>query len=277
MLDPITKGYLTLHPAAAAQTLARLSDRDIKALFAAMPRQLAADVLSHMAPGFATRCLAQLPVGTASAILAQAPVPAAVAALRLMQSDHVKSLLEAMPRPAMARLRLRLRFSEAVIGAYVDADVMTVTPTDRVGDVLRRLRRAGPPVSQMLPVLDEHHKLAGVVELGDLLTARDRSLIQSVTRQAPIVLNARSALQTMVNDPVWLTHDSLPVTNREGVFQGVLRRPEAVEEAQQLLNEVADRADLAKTRAALADIFWIGVGAFFAGNTDSGAQKLADE
>ena len=83
MLDSITKGYLSLRPAAAAHTLARLDGRDAKALFEAMPRPLAAKVLEHMAPQSAGRCLAQLTAKTAGEILARTPVLAAAAALRI--------------------------------------------------------------------------------------------------------------------------------------------------------------------------------------------------
>jgi hypothetical protein len=38
-----------------------------------------------------------------------------------------------------------------------------------------------------------------------------------------------------------------------------------MEEEQGLLNEVADRNELMTTRAALADILWLAVGALFAG------------
>jgi Mg/Co/Ni transporter MgtE len=274
--DPVTKGYIALRPAAAARTLARLDSRDIKAIFESMPRPLAAKVLEHMAPDSVARCLAQLTTKAGGEILARMPVLAAVAALRLMKREHVKGLLAVMPRTAAARLRLRLRYSETVIGAFVDADVVTFTPNHRVGDALRLFRRAGQHTGQTIHVLDERRRLAGVVELSDLLGERDRSMIRRVMRPASIVLNARAAVQTVNSHPAWLTHDSLPVVNREGVFQGVLRRSKVMEE-HELLTEVAERNELATTRAALADIFWIGVGALFVGNAGVAERNKAGD
>jgi hypothetical protein len=63
-----------------------------------------------------------------------------------------------------------------------------------------------------------------------------------------------------------LSHDSLPVVNRNGIFQGVLRRSRVTEEGPQLLSEVTELNDLISTRTALADIFWLAVGALFVGN-----------
>jgi magnesium transporter len=277
MLDSITKGYLSLRPAAAANTLARLDGRDTKAIFEAMPRQLAAKVLEHMAPQSAGRCLAQLPAKTGSEILARTPLLAAAAALGLMETDKVKALLAQMPRHAAARLRLRLRYSDRAIGAFVDADVVTLTPDLRVGDALRMLRRSGRRSGYQISVLDEHRHLVGVVDLADLIGSRDRSTIQSLMRPADVVLNARAALHTATNHPAWLMHDSLPVVNRNGVFQGVLERSKVTEEKQQLVTEVAEGNELATTRAALADIFWMGVGAFIVGDTGPTGRNKAED
>jgi magnesium transporter len=268
VLDALTKGYLTLHPADAARTLARLDVRDLKAVFQAMPRPLAASVLEHMTPLSVARCLGHLQTRAAAEIMVRIPSLTAVAALRLMSSDQVTALFSAMPRPAAARLRLRLRYPETLIGSYVDAEVLTLSADQRVSDALRLVRRTGRRSGHTLYVLDERRHLAGVVDLCDLLGERDRGRIERVMRPAPVVLNARAALQTVTNHPAWLTHDSLPVVNREGLFQGVLARTKVMTEEQQLLTEVAERNELATTRAALADIFWLGVAALFTANSD---------
>jgi magnesium transporter len=277
MLDLITKGYIALRPAAAAHTLARLDGRDAKAIFEAMPRQMAAKVLEHMAPQSAGRCLAQLPAKTGGEILARTPVLTAVAALRFMERDQVKGLLTVMQRHAAARIRLRLRYSERAIGAFVDADVVTLSPDLRVGDAVRLLRRAGRRTGHTICVLDERRHLAGVLDLAELVAARDRAIIQSIMRPAGVVLNARAALHTVTNHPAWLTHESLPVINRDGVFQGVLERSKVTEEENRLPGEVAEVDELSTTRAALANIFWMGVGAFLAAETGSAGHNRADD
>jgi magnesium transporter len=277
MLDAITKGYLALRPAAAAHTLARLDTRDTKAILEAMPNHLAASVLEHMAPRSAGRCLALLPVKTGGEILARTPVLSAVAALRVMERDRVRELLGVMQRHAAARIRLRLRYTERVIGAYVDADVVTLSPDLRVGDALLLLRRARRRTGHTISIVDERRQLVGVIDLADLIAARDRAMVQGVMRPASVVLNVRTALQTVANHPAWLTCESLPVINREGVFQGVLERSKVLEEEQQLLTEVAQVSELTATRSALADIFWMGVGAFFATGGDSAGQIKVED
>jgi magnesium transporter len=181
-----------------------------------------------------------------------------------------------MQRHAAARIRLRLRYSERAIGAFVDTEIVTLTPDLRVSDALRLLRRAGRRSGHTLYVLDERRHLAGVLDLADLVAARDRALIQGVMRPPGIVLNARAALHTVSSHFAWLTHESLPVINRDGVFQGVLERSQVTEEETQLPVEVAEVSELQTTRGALADIFWMGVGAFLATDTDRSVPNKSD-
>lgn len=276
-LDSLTKGYLTLRPAEAARTLARLDSRDTRALFQAMPLPLAVNLLQHMNSRSAARCLIALPAKTAGQILARAPVLNAAAMLRVLQREQVKALLAEMPRTAQARLLLRLRYPETLIGAFVDSDIPTLAPDHRAGDALRLVRRNGLHSGHVLYVLDEQRLLAGKVDLCDLLSERERSLIQRLMSPVPVVLNARAALQTVSKHPAWLTHDSLPVTNRNGVFQGVLHRSHVMQEEHELLSEVAERSENAATRSALADIFWTGVGAFMPdGNRPTGGGRAED-
>lgn len=265
MLDALTRGYLGLHPAAAARTLARLDNRDLQEIFQAMPPPLAANVLEHMAPGSALRCLQLVKSKSAADMLSRVPAQSAVAVLRLATREQANALLSAMPRPTAARLRLQLRYPETVVGSFLDSDVLTLHPDHRVADALRLVRRTRQVPGHTLYVLSEQRRLAGQVDLWDLLNERDRSLVQTIVQPVPVVLNARAAIQTVANHPAWLTNETLPVVNRTGVFQGVLPRSRVTGEEHNLIAEVSERNELATTRTALADIFWLGLAALFAG------------
>jgi len=278
MLDAVTKGYLMLHPVPAARTLARLDGEDAAALFTAMPRQLAAQVLGQMAPASAGRCLQLLPPATASEILTRMPMLAATMALRGLDKTQVQDLLTPLPRPKASRIRLRLRLSEWAIGAFIDDDLLTLSPDDRVGDALRLFRRGGQHTGQTLPVIDTNQRLVGVVDLCELLGNSDRRVIRSLMQPAAHVLSARAALQTVINHPAWITHDSLPVVDRNGTFQGVLRRSHVMEKESRLMSGITERNEIDNTRAALADIFWLAVGAVSigAGRTSGQDKRVAE-
>jgi Mg/Co/Ni transporter MgtE len=273
MLDPLTKGYLTMRPDAAATTLLRLEEHDRSGLFEAMSPQLAAQVLKHMAAASASQCLASLDDETVSDILAQMSIPAAVAVLRQLPRKRVKLLLGRVPRTLAVRLRLGLRYAESVVGAFVDVNAVTFSPDYHVSDALRLYRREGQFTGYTIYVLTEQHHLAGQVYLNDLLSARERSIISRIMQPVPAVLSTRATLQSVARHPAWLTNDYLPVTNRNNIYQGVLARDKVMAKHEELINKVTDETELASTRAALADIFWMAVGALFVTRTDGNEHQ----
>lgn len=276
MLDAVTKGYLTLHPASAARTLARLDSRDAAAALDAMPRHLAGQVVSSMAPAPAARCLAVLPLGVAAEILNRTGLTSAVTVLRAMDDTQVRRLLAQLPRPKAAQMRLRLRFSEWVIGALVDEDVLTLSPDHHVGDALRLFRSSTQLNGQTIIVVDKDRRLAGIVDLQDLLSNPDRRPVRKLMQPATHVLSARAALQSVVNHPAWITHDNLPVINRTGIFQGVLRRSRVMQEEAPLMREIVERNEQTTTRTALADIFWLAIGALIVHSERRNERSMRD-
>jgi Mg/Co/Ni transporter MgtE len=202
----------------------------------------------------------------------------AVAAMRLLGKDTLSRIFAAMPRSRAAQLRMRMRLSESVIGSYADADVITFSPDHRISDALRLFRESrSQQTGHAIYVTDANRKLLGQVELGELLATKESSTIQRLLRPAPAVLNARAALQSSARHPAWVTQDNLPVTDRSGLFQGVLWRSTLSDHEQQIISEVADENETATTRSALADIFWLGVGAVFTRNPDLSSQDREEK
>ena len=276
MIDPITRGYLTMLPQDAANTLQRLDERDRRDILDAMPRSVAGNLLEQMASAAASNCLAQLTSKTASEILALMPLPAVVSILRHLQSEQVRDLLGYMPRTLAMRMRLGLRYAESLVGAFVDVNAVTFSPEQSVGDALRLYRRNGKHTGQSVFVLEQQRYLAGAVYLDDLLSEKDRSTIRRIMQPAPVVLSARATLQSITHHPAWLTHDSLPVVNRDDVYQGVLRRERLAPKQQELINTVSDNTEIASTRAALADILWMAVGAMLIGGAGEKSRNEED-
>lgn len=277
MLDPVSKGYLTECPVAAGRSLLRLENRDLKEVLEAMPASLAARVMEHMASASVTRCLSLLSNKDSIDILEDMQVHSAVAALRHMKHDKAKKLIDSMPRTLAVRLRLGLRFSETVIGSYVDVHVITLKPEHHVSDALRLYRQEGRQTGYTIYVLDDNRHLLGEVHLNDLLGARDRTLISRIMHPSDAVFNTRMPLHSVANHVAWLTNDNLPVLNRNNVFQGVLWRDRVIDEDQELINNVSRHSELASTRAALADILWMVVGSLFVSDSKTAESDKVEQ
>jgi magnesium transporter len=266
-----------LHPSAAARTLSRLDVRDIRQILEAIPASLAAKVLDYMQPMTVSGCVADMDTEKSHELLSRMNASNAVAVIRLLSKVKQDEIFSTMPRVTAANLRMRMRFSESVIGAYADTDVLTFSAEQRVSDALRVYRNSrAQRTGHITYVLDADNKLLGVIDLGELLSAKESSTVQRLLRPVPAVLNVRAALQSVNRHPAWLTYDNLPVTNRNGVFQGVLWRSSISQQDQHIINEVADYGETATTYSALADIFWLSVGALLTRKPDLSSRDRED-
>ncbi len=262
-IDPLTTDYLARHPAAAARSVSRLDESALLEFMASLPPPLIAGIVSYLTPALSAEVLRRLGAEVAAQIVARMANEAAIIVMRVMEDDFRDTLFRALPRVTAARLRLQLRCPEALIGSLVDADAFTLTPELRVADALRLLRQRGGQATHQIYVLDEQRRVKGAVDLTELVSERDRTPLSRLVRRAPVLLNARAPLHTVEGLDAWLSYDSLPVTDRRGVFQGILRRDAVTRDEHSLLAGISTERELQTTRVAISDIFWLAAGALF--------------
>lgn len=276
-LDALVLTFLETQPAAAAASVARLDADELGAFLAEVPPRAAAGLVAHMRPATAAEALTRCEPEVTAAVLSRMANEAALPVLRAMPRDRHETLFRAMPRLSAVRLRLQLRYPETLIGSFADPDPVTLDPALRAGHALARLRGGGRRVSQQAYVLDGERHLAGYVELTELVASRERAPLAGLLRRVPLVLNARAPLHTTTELGAWLHFDSLPVVDRRGRFQGVLRREAVGRRHHALMTGLSRKRELDRTRGALADVFWLGLGALFAPRDNSTAPHPEDD
>lgn len=263
-LDPLTSAYLEAHPAAAASSISQLSIGELAEFLAITPRATAAGVLTHMLPMVVADALSRMEAGVAADILQRMPNEPAVLTLRAMRRELHPAMFRGMPRAAAIRLRLQMRYPEALIGSLVDAEVLTLQPNQRASDALRQMKAGKRRVSQQMFIVDADRRITGYVEVTTLIASRERTPLLRIQQAVPLVLNARAPLHSVEDLDLWLSFDSLPVADRRGRFQGVLRREALIHEDHTQLSGISADREFKRTRTALADIFWLAIGSLLA-------------
>ncbi|MDZ7750674.1 MAG: CBS domain-containing protein [Gammaproteobacteria bacterium] len=217
-----------------------------------------------MMPAIAADTLARLETAVAAEILFRMPNETAVLVMRALPRALHNGLFRAMPRASALRLRVQMRYPEALIGSLVDPDAVSLLPEQRVADALRLMRGGRQRVSHQLYMVTGERRLIGYVELTRLIAARERTPLSRLVQPAPLTSNARAPLHTAEDLDIWLEFDSLPVVDRRGTFQGVLRREAIRRKGRSLLSGISSEREFGRTRTALADIFWLAVGSLLA-------------
>lgn len=258
--DPLVAYYLNNHPASAAGILHQLEIPDLCDFLASLPADTASGLLPYLTPVTAAEALTRLELPFAAEILAKMPNEAAVLIMRSMKRDQHRDYYQEMPRAAALRLRMQMRYPEALVGSLVDSEVITLQPDHRVVDALRLIRTGKSRVSQQIYIVDNARRLRGYIDLTTLVSNRERIPIARIRKKVPLTLNTRAPLHVVDDLEAWLDFDNLPVVDRTGNFQGILRREAIFREDHSLLQSISPEREFSRTSGALTNIFWLAIG-----------------
>ena len=224
MPGPIATRFVETHPADAARILEREHASIVGELLGDLPPAAAARLLRAMTPHVASDGIARLRPETAAAMVSHLRTESAVSLLLRLNAATRTALLKALPASTSAALRLALRFPAGSVGSLIDPDVMTVRADTRFGETVEVVRRAPVSLRKYLYVLDENHRLAGVLDARQCVFQEAGRLVGSINLDEPVALRARASLRQASLSEAWERFDVLPVTDHRGVFLGVVRR-----------------------------------------------------
>lgn len=126
---------------------------------------------------------------------------------------------------------LRERYAMDSIGRLLDRAPAVFRPEARVGDTTKVLKDV---VKQVLVtyifVVDQGHKLLGVVTFRDLLYADPAATLESVMLRNPFSLRPETGVLQAMRDVVTRHFPVYPVCDADGRLLGIVRGPELFEE-----------------------------------------------
>lgn len=271
--DPLVTYYLNNHPASAIDILQQLDITDLSEFLASLPVTTASALLPYLTPVTAAESLSQLEISQAATLLAKMPNEASVLIMRSIKRDLLTSYYREMPRSAALRLRMQMRYPEALVGSLVDSEVITLQPDQRVVDALRLIRTGKSRVSQQIYIVDSARRLRGYIDLTTLVSNRERIPIARILQKIPLTLNTRTPLHAVDELEAWLKFDNLPVVDRTGNFQGILRREAIFREDHSLLRSISPEREFVRTSSALTNIFWLAISSLMGTNKSQTSIK----
>jgi magnesium transporter len=209
-----------------ADALEELSGPEQVALFSALDSEKAAETLSEAEPRAQRQLIAGMRQERARVVFSEMSVPQLADLFTVLPHDQVQGLFGLVPPEHAARVRAILSEREASARALMSSDFLAV-PRDRtVGDVLREVRGSGrepDAISYVYVVADEQRTLAGVLDLRDLVLARDEAPVTEVM-VAPVITAEEADLREDIEALFAKYHfRMLPVADRKDHLLGVIR------------------------------------------------------
>jgi magnesium transporter len=269
-MDPertLITAFFEGHPGDAARVIERLPSSDLAVLLAEAPPGSAAEVLRRMASPQAAYCLAAMDSDRVSAILPEVPIHTAAAMLRQATPEVQEVVLAKLSQDSAERLRVLLRYPEDTAGSLMDPLTLALPDDITVGEAMGRMRRFPLHVSFYVYVLDRERKLAGVLDIRELMIAHSNELLTAVMKGRPAKIRADAGIADITSHAGWRDYDALPVVDGDGVFLGALRH----RTLRRIEQDTPAREDGAtETLAALAELYFIGAGGILRGLTSPG-------
>lgn len=189
-----------LEHAAAADALAE-ADPEVQAdVMKSLPSELAADILEEMAPDDATDVLTDLP------------------------PERAEELIGLMEAEEAADIKELLKFPEGTAGSVMTTEFIALPEGLTAATTQERLRELAPEAEHIyyFYVVDEQHRLVGVLPLRALIVARpDQPIAEIMTREV-ISIGVEDDVETVAAALIKYDLLALPVVDALGALVGVV-------------------------------------------------------
>jgi len=209
-----------------ADALEELSGEEQVALFSALDSEKAAETLVEAEPRAQRQLIAGMRQERARTVLSEMSVPQLADLFTVLPHDQVQQMIGLLPPEQATRLRAILSEREATARALMSSEFLAVPRERTIGEVLREIRDSGrepEAISYVYVVADEQRTLVGVLDLRDLLLARDETSVTEVMA-APVITAEEEDLREDIEALFAKYHfRMLPVADRKDHLLGVIR------------------------------------------------------
>jgi len=222
----LNERFLMGYPFEAARAVEALSGDAAAAVMQSCSPAAQLRCWQALSPDRAAEVLAALPAASAQLLLAGSDPQVAVAALGHLDILRREALLAAVPEPVYSELRDLMQYPEGTAGYLMDPRLATFSEALSVAEAIERLRSVRQRGLRELFVVDDQMRLAGQIDMEQLLLAGRERPIREFTRAVTAVVRDIDPVARVAEALRRQALDLLPVVNEQGRLRGVIRLPE---------------------------------------------------
>jgi CBS domain-containing protein len=225
------QGLAELHPADLATIIDQLAPRDRAGVLASLDDEAVADALEEMEPDTQVEVLEDLAPERAADILEEmSPDDAAdlVADLSDESRDEILALMESDEKAEVQEL---LAYPEDTAGGIMTTEFVAVPATLTAAQTIDTLRELEPDAETIyyVYVVDDDHRLVGVLSLRDLIVARPDSAIADVMIGEPVAVGVLADQDEVAEVVAHYNLLAVPVVDDDGRLAGIVTVDDAID------------------------------------------------
>ena len=236
-LLPLLRRYVERDPAAAAHMLETMEEAEAVSILTALSPQLCAEVFPHLAVSHAAALIKPLPPELFQAAVRRMRPEQAAAILINLPPDLRQALVDHLPEPVKRELQDLLVYPEHSAGRIMTTDYLAFHEDVKVKDAVQRIRaQAGrQDAASYAYVVDQDNRLAGVLNMRDLLLASGDAELRAIVRRDVFAVNGFMDREEVAHELAQRRFFAAPVVDAERRLLGVVK-------TEQLLGGVQEEA-----------------------------------
>lgn len=257
--DALVRRFLDYHPIDAARALETLDTESIVRILRTCPARTLAPVFDALDVNIAGDILLRLDPRHRNDILTRMAPRQAASLMHQLDDAELSTLLESIPTQSVQRLKQILQYPAQTAGGMMEPRVTSLPIDLTTQQAVARLRRAPRETLYYLYVTNRDGKLAGVLNMRDLLLAAPKDEIREMVRQPVLSVPATMARDEVVEIMRQNGFLAIPVVDTEERLIGVVLHDEAMqagqanafEDFQRLVGAGADEQALSPVRTVV--------------------------
>ncbi|MBI1355326.1 MAG: hypothetical protein GC160_13335 [Acidobacteria bacterium] len=251
----LVRRFLRDHPADAARALEGVSAEERADLLGDEPPESAAEILRLLLPAAAAEALQAMEIRSAVALLARMPPGQAAQKVRRLSWATQDALLRAVPAPWHKPLERALATPAFTAGALMQRHPPALAEDLTAPEALAEVERRPGQLAFDVFVIERHSgRLTGRTDLAELHKASPARTLSGLMHPRPASISADALAVGLPRDPLWLRHETLPVTDALGLLVGSLSH----RALRALLGEGDRPSGLASPVVEATELVWSG-------------------
>jgi len=238
-LFTLALGLFELDTVAACRRLERIDDVEAVAVLTALPHEVTVRAFGHLHAPQAAALLRDAPPALFRALAEHMePQQAADVLLRLPTEDRER-LIENLPERQRRLVQELLTYPAESAGRAMTTDFLAFHTELRAADAIERMRDLAHrnALSSYTYVVDGEDRLAGVINIRDLMLAPPDAPLGSIMRPDVFTVDSFADLEVVTHELARRKYFAVPVVDAENRLLGVVKSDRLLSQAQQEATE----------------------------------------
>lgn len=220
-----------LHPADIADIIEDLSHPRRLELIRKLDSQTAAEVLSEVEPDTREEIIDDLEDSDASTILQEMAPDEAADVLGQLSRERSDQLLTMMQAEDATDIRKLMQYPVDTAGALMTTEYIFFSPETTAAETIEGLREMGPSAETIyyLYVVDENHRLQGVVSLRQLIVAPPEQTLSQIMETRVVSIDHNDTPREVAETIAKYDLLAVPVVDQQGIMLGIVTVDDAIE------------------------------------------------